>query len=178
MSTFNVKSTIITNRDATPKVLTDPHVSGGYARLGQGYVQTAGATDGTGSVYRMFPVPSNSRIESLKLQADALATGCTLNVGVAYPTFIPPGAGLAQSLASTIIGTAFFASAVAASNALAATDVTNQSTSNTIAKQELPLWQALGLASDPGIELDMVVMVQGAVAAQGYVGLKGSFVGG
>ncbi|MEO8837541.1 MAG: hypothetical protein ABI351_02385 [Herbaspirillum sp.] len=175
MSTFNILSTVIANRDATPKVLTDAYVAGGNVCNAEGYVQT-GAADGAGSIYRMFSIPSNARVETIKLAADALATGCTLDVGVYYPTYIPVGAGLSASLASTVINTQFFASAVAASNATATTDITNQSTNNTIVKQELPLWSAIGLTSDPGIDLDVCVTVHAAVAAQGYIGLKGSYV--
>jgi hypothetical protein len=52
------------------------------------------------------------------------------------------------------------------------TDITNQSLANGIATQELPLWQAAGLASDPNIELDIVVYVAVANQIQGYIGLK------
>lgn len=176
MTTYNIKSTIISNRDATPKVLTDPFVGGGALRSCEGYVQTNGAADGVGSTYRMLQIPSNARVEAVKIAADALGTGCTLSVGVWWPTYIPVGAGLSASVASTVINTAFFASALAASNANALTDITNQSTNNTIVKQELPLWQACGLATDPGIDLDLVVYVAGAVAAQGYIGLKAAYV--
>ena len=124
----------------------------------------------------MFPIPSNARIHGLTMQSDALATGCTLDVGVYYPTSIPVGAGLSASSASAVIATAFFASAVACSAALVQTDVLNESGSNTIAKQDMPLWQAIGLASDPGINLDICVTVAGAVAAQGYIGLKAEYV--
>lgn len=176
MATFNILSTVIGNRDAVPKVLTDAFVSGGAARAVEGYVQTNGAADGAGSIYRMFSVPSNARVHSIDLQSDALATGCTLDVGVYYPTYIPVGAGLSAANASAVINTQFFTSAIAASNANAITNVTNQSTNNTIVKQELPLWSAIGLTSDPGIELDICVTVHAAVAAQGYIGLKGVYV--
>lgn len=172
MSTFLVKSTLITNRDASPKVLTDSFVSGGELRESEGYVQTNGAADGAGSFYIMCSVPSNARVSSVVLQADALATSCTLDIGVWWPTYIPTGAGLAASVASTGINTTLFASAVAASNATSSTDVINQSTSNSIANQELPIWKAAGLATDPMIDLDIVVYVHAAVAQQGYIGLK------
>lgn len=175
MSTFIVSSTVITNRDATPKVLTDAYISGGRVMAAEGYVQTAGATDGIGSIYRMLSIPSNARVDAVKIATNALGTGCTLNVGVYWPTFIPVGAGLASSIANTVINTTLFASALAASNANAITDITNQSTANTIQLQEVCLWQAAGLASDPNIDLDICVSVAGAVAAQGYIGLKASF---
>lgn len=173
MASFNLKSTLITNRDAVPKVLTDPLVSGGAVNAVEGYVQTQGTNDGIDSIYRLLQVPSNARVEAVTFQASGLGTGCTLDVGVYYPTFIPVGAGLSASLASTVINTTFFASAIAASAAVASTNVINQSGSNTIPKQELPLWQALGLTADPEIDLDICVHVAAAVGGvQGYVGLK------
>lgn len=174
MATFNIKSAIITNRDATPKVLTDSYLQGGELKSFFGRV-TTGAADGVGSIYRMGHVPSNARISSIRMGNDALATGCTLGVGVYYPTFIPAGAGLAQSLASTVIGTTFFASAVAASDVTALTDITNESLLFTLAKQEKCLWEALGLTSDPGIDLDICITVAGAVAAAGDIGLHCSY---
>lgn len=176
MTTYNLLSTVISNRDATPKVLTDSYVAGGGLKAAEGYVQTFGLADAAGSTYRMLSIPSNARVESVKIQSDALGTGCTLDVGVWWPTFIPVGAGLAASVASTSINTALFAAAIAASNTNASTDITNQSTTNTIVNQELPLWQAAGLASDPGIDLDIVVYVHAAVAKQGYIGIKAVYI--
>lgn len=176
MATFNLKSTIITNRDATPKVLSDSSVDGGKTQESTGYVQSSTATDGAGTFYRLCQVPSSARVSSLILQADALATGAAIDVGVYYPTFIPVGAGLSASNAGAVINTQLFASALAVSNATAATEIINSSGNNTIAKQELPLWNAAGLTADPGIDLDIVVRVQTAIAAQGYIGLKAKYV--
>lgn len=175
MAIFNIKSTIITNRDATPKVLQDPYICGGEIRECTGFVQTSTTTDGVGSTYRLCQVPSNARVSSLEFQAQALGSGCTLNVGVWYPTFIPVGAGLSAANASAVINTSLYASSLACSNANA---VTNLVTSANIAIniQEQPLWQAAGLASDPGIDLDIVAYVNGTVAAQGYVGAKVRYV--
>lgn len=176
MSTFNIKSTLITNRDASPPVLTDAQVAGASVKSAEGYVQTNGAADGAGSIYRMVQVPSNARIEAVKLAADALGSGCTLSVGVFWPTYIPAGSGLSTANQSAVINTQLFAAALGCSAATAITDITNQSTNNTIVKQELPLWSAAGLTSDPGIDLDICVYVSAAVATQGYIGLKVAYV--
>ncbi len=176
MSTYLVKSTVITNRDATPKVLTDAYVSGGKVLVSQGYVQTASAADGIATKYILCQVPSSARIEAVKFASDQLGTSCTVDVGVWWPTFIPVGAGLSASVASTVIHTTLFASVLACSNTNALTDITNQSLAYTIALQETPLWNACGLASDPGIDLDIAVYVAAATQIQGYVGLKVSYV--
>ena len=176
MTTFIVSSNFIANRDATPKVLSDPYLVGGTISAAEGYVQTASAADGAGTVYRMFNIPSNARVESVKIANDALGTSCTVDVGVWWPSFIPVGAGLSSSAANTAIHTTLFASVYNCSALQGITDITNQSLANGIATQELPLWQAAGLASDPNIELDIVVYVAVANQIQGYIGLKASYV--
>lgn len=172
MATFNILATVIANRDASPKVLTDAYVSGGALAESEGYVQTSTATDGVGSFYRLNQVPSSARISSMDLQAGALGSGATVHVGVFWPTYIPVGAGLVASNASLAINNSFFAASLGMSAATAVTNIINSSGTNTIPNQELPLWQAVGLASDPGIDLDIVVSVAGTIATQGYVGLK------
>lgn len=176
MATFNLKSTVITNRDATPKVLTDAYVSGGQVSESEGFSASGGAADGAGTFYRLCMVPSNARISSLALTADAFATGAAIDVGVFWPTTIPTGAGLSSANAGLVINTQLFASALAVSNATAETNIINSSGNNTIAKQEKALWDAAGLSSDPGIDLDIVVRVQTALAASGSIGLKARYV--
>lgn len=173
MAVFNLKSTIITNRDAVPKVLTDSYVSGGPLHAGEGYVQTGSAADSVASTYKLLQVPSNCRIADLKLSNGAGGGSAAVNIGVYYPSFIPVGAsGLTAALAGTVISAAYFASAQSVVSAANNVDVLNQSGSNTIPNQELPLWQALGLSADPGIFLDIVVSVSTVLAAQIYIGLK------
>jgi hypothetical protein len=175
MTTYNILSTALTNRDANPKVLTDAAISNGHVAQAQGYVQTNGGADGIGSTYRLCSVPSNARISSVDWQTSGLGTSCTLDIGVWYPTYIPVGAGLAASSASAVINTTLFASGVAASSAVA---VTNLMTTANVAinNQEKELWELAGLTSDPGINLDIVAYVKAAVALQGYVGMRVGYV--
>jgi len=175
MSSFNLKSTVISNRDAVPKILTDAYVDGGEILESEGYVQSGSSTDAVGSTYRLCQVPSNARVSSLSFQCDSLGASSAVNVGVYWPTFIPVGAGLSAANASAAISAAFFASALSTASATGPTDIVNQSGSNTIAKQELPLWQAIGLSADPMIDLDIVVTVSTILAAQGYVSLKAKY---
>jgi len=175
MSTFNLKSTILTNRDATPKVLQDAYLSGGELKESTGFIQTAGATDGVGSTYRLCQVPSNARVTGLVMQAGALGSACSLDIGVWYPTFIPVGSGLSASNASLVINTTLFGSALACSSATAVTElITPANIAQNV--QEQPLWQMAGLTTDPGIDLDIVAYVHASVATQGYVGLKARYI--
>lgn len=177
MAVFNLKSTLITNRDATPKVLTDNLVSGGMLKESEGYVASAGATDSAGTTYRLCTVPSRARVSSVVMQNTAFGAGAAFNVGVYWPSYIPfPIAPFGDhptpADAGTVISANFFANALSVAAAAGPTDVVNQSGTNTIAKQEMSLWQAIGLTADPGLDLDIVVTIQTAIIAAGFVGLK------
>lgn len=177
MAVVTVKALSIANRDSTPTVPTGASVAGGNARLAEGQVVVP-ASASIGSYFPMFSIPSNSRVESVKLQCAALGTSCASNVGVYVPTQTNP-ALLALNAAYTggaAISASFFASAQATAAATAITDITNQSGTNTIALQEQELWQAIGLASDPGCNLDIGVALSAAAVAGGLLGLKCSYV--
>lgn len=174
MAVVNLKSTLITNRDATPKVLTDAYLAGGIMEEAQGSVKT-GASDNAASVYRLVQVPSNARVSAIFWQADALGSGCQLDVAVWYPTTLPLGGGnfLASGSSAALISSSIFATALAGSgSAVALTEITNQSLNYTIPLQETPLWNVLGLASDPEIDFDIGFSLRFATASAGYAGLK------
>jgi hypothetical protein len=169
----SVSSVLISNRDATPKVLTDAYVSGGELSSSEGYVQSNGSLDTSGTLYKILTIPSNARVHQLLMTAGSFGSGGAFDVGVYWPTYIPVGAGLTAASASTAIASQFFASNLAVSNSTSEhTDITNSSGTNTIQNQELPIWSAIGLANDPMIDLDIVITVHTVIAAQGYVGLK------
>lgn len=175
MAVFNLKSTAISNRDATPKVLTDALVSNGEVLSAEGYVQSGSAADSVGSTYKLVHIPSNARVRALFLRNDAFGGSAAINLGVYYPSFIPGGGNLNPALAGTVISANLFASAYSVVAAGAA-EVINQSGSITIAKMEMPLWQMAGLAADPMIDLDIVAAVSTVFAASGYIGLEATYV--
>lgn len=179
MSVVTTKSTIIGNRDATPKVLTEVSISGGNVAESEGFV-LANVGDSPLSRYALCQVPSNARVNAVLLSLSAgLGTSCTLDVGVWWPTTIPIGAGLNGSTASQAINSSFFTSNQVASLPIQSTEVINGNVFNNVAQQEKQLWDALGLGADPGIMLDVCVQVHAAVAgAGGYVGLKTRYVRG
>lgn len=175
MAVVTLKSTMISNRDATPKVFTDAFIANGDMMEAEGYVAPVNGNSAA-SVYKMCSVPSNCRMSSLLMQCSALGSGATVDLGAYWPTFIPLGADLLASNAGAAIDSDFFATAVDVSAALAQADYVNESGTNTIAKQELPLWQALGLTADPGIELDICATVGVAIAANGFLSVKARYV--
>lgn len=170
MAVVNVKGLSITNRDATPPVLNDPHYAKGSLSAAMD-LATVTSGDSIASKYRLLQVPSNARLQSLQLMCAALGAGCLADVGVYYPSQTP----FDLTKAGTVISQAFFASAVDVSGALLATDILNESGTNTIDKQQKNLWDALGLAADPICMLDIVITLTAAAAATGLAGLKSTY---
>jgi hypothetical protein len=163
MAVVTTKSTIIANRDSSPSVLTDPQISGGMPRDAMGFAQVSNG-DSIGSMYPLTQVPSNSRLSALSVACDAI-TGAAANVGVYNPT--------KNGVAGAVINASFFAAAQSLATAIpSGVSILNQSGLNTIPKQEQQLWQALGLAADPGGMLDIVVTLTAAATATGFVSLR------
>lgn len=160
-----LKSNLIANRDAVPQIISNAILGPAPIKEVTGYV-SAGAADGIGTLYTMVTVPSNARITSVILQNQALGTGGAVNCGV-YQNTMAGGAAVNATL---------FASAESVVSAQGPTDITNQSGSFGIDLQEQPLWQALGLSSDPGTNYDIALAVSAAGTAAGKVGLKVRFV--
>jgi len=172
MSTFNEKSTQISNADATPPVRSDGFLAGGKLSSAIGSCATGGSADGSGSTYRLCRVPSSARITRVEYQSDAMGGSAAVDIGVYWPTTIPAGAGLSPANDAAVISQALFGSALSVVSAVKPTECTNESGNYTIAKQEQPLWQAAGLTADPGIDLDVVATSTADFAASGSLGIK------
>lgn len=173
-----LKSTLLTNRDAVPALRTDAFISGGVMKQSYGFVFT-GASDAAGTTYRLCSVPSDTRLNSLEYAKDTLGSGCFLDVAVWYPTAIPVGGGsfLSSQLGGVCISSSNFLTNIA--DAAQNTWSTLTSLANTRQEanfQEMPLWQMLGMVSDPEISLDIGFSVRLAVASAGYVGMKATYV--
>jgi hypothetical protein len=165
MTTEALKSTPITNRDAVPAVPTN-----GALGFGSPLIEATGSVTTTsgvtiGSTYILTSVPSNARISQILLDAAAMTQGA-FDIGV-YKSTRDGGA---------VVSAAFFASAVDCSAAVRATDVTNESGTYTIAKQNQPLWQALGVSADPQTLYDIVATSTNTITAGAALGVKVRFV--
>ncbi len=174
----NLFSTLITNRDATPKVLTDSFIAEGTLTGSYGYI-FSGASDAAGTAYKLVSVPSNSRLVALGLTNTTLGNSSVIDIGVWYPTTVPVGGGafLAASLGASIIGSSNFTTGMLGDTANV-TPLEMIKTTNTRQGpnyQEMPLWQMLNLTADPECMLDIGVSVRVAVATAGYVGLRATF---
>lgn len=153
MAAENLKSGVITNRDATPSVATTANP--GTVRRAYGKVECAGGD--AGSTYTFCSIPSNAKFIRAFYSCDDLGTGATLNVGL-YQTTKNGGAVVDQD---------FFASALDVStSAVAITEITVERGATLIDEFEKPLWERLGLSADSSVDYD-VVAVSASAAVTG-----------
>ena len=157
MATVTLKSTPITNADATPKVTNNPGVTDGMLRRAVGTLENEAADD-VGSTYRMVRVPSNAHISRVEYAADAAGATGQVNIGV-YQTAANGGA---------VVDEDFFASALdPGAAAIGRTEVTHESAVYGLEDVEKALWTALGLSADPGIDYDIVITCSEIIADVG-----------
>jgi hypothetical protein len=72
MAVVNTKSTIISNADATPRIVNTSFLDSGEVRSSAGFVSVA-AGDDDGSVYRLFRVPSGAILLGVEFKHAAIA---------------------------------------------------------------------------------------------------------
>lgn len=173
MPVVTTKSTACTAGDAFPQTNTQQKIHGGRLRESLGVVEAASG-DSIASQYRMVRIGSGDRISRVLLSCDAITT-CAADVGIYDIPSVNAGA---------VVDADFFASAQSLATALVNQDVTHEADAADagagfgLADVEKPLWQALGLAADPGKQYDIVVTLTAAAASAGTVALKVQYVDG
>lgn len=170
MGTSNLKTTSVTNLDATPAIRANPWINGQNSKSYVGRILAVTADD-TSSTYRFFRVGSWMRCHALALFCDALSTSAAVNVGLWNPSNISAGA---------VVDADFFASAVVVSSALNGTDITYES-ANAASNMGLPvaesrLWEVMALTADPNLQYDVTIQPTSAITAGGNIVLRASFV--
>lgn len=166
MGVVTTKSGVITNRDASPQVFSNPALMASFLRELVGTIETVSG-DSIASKYIMFSVPSNARYSQMLLFCDDVGTTTTTDIGL-YRTTKDGGA---------VVDADFFASAVVLNaGALNGVDVTHESTVYDIDDVEKMLWQALGLTEDPQTFYDVVLTLTAAADAAATISLKARFV--
>lgn len=162
MAVDHVKTTPITNMDAG-SIIVPTAGEGGPAPLKCNTgIATGVAASSIDATYQMARVPSNAKIKRIFFQTQTQAVGVA-DVGVYYATDGLGGKPVAL-LAAAAIDQDFFATAIS----LATTtpqDVTNNTiaTAYTPAKRNQPLWQAVGLTTDPGGNFDICLTLTTAI---------------
>lgn len=143
MAVANTKSTIVTNADSSPKIMTPVQLSGGRVRGAVATVEVAAADDDT-SVYRLFRVHSRWRLLSLRVFCDAITAGTVYDFGL-YRIADDGGA---------VVDADAYASDVDLSSAITAgTEITFEA--RNIDKIANQIWQDAGATSDPGYWYDL-----------------------
>lgn len=167
---LTLKSTAITNREATPRVLNSPGLgSGGRHKTAVGHLASVTAALSITSVIRLVSIPSNAVVTSVVFGSAAQGAG-KFDIGV-YRTNSDGG------LVAFTSSNSFFAAAVDCASAVAMALVANASV-NTIAKQSQPIWQAIGMAADPKSDLDIcaTVVTTDVTTGTGAIGIKVGYV--
>ena len=178
MAVEALKSTSITALDTVPVVPPSTGAGApGFLRSVGDYV-TIPASASVNSTFKLARVPSNAKIKEIVFESEAQTAG-KFDISVYYSSSTVDGTQPSlQGLIVPSTGAAFFASAIDCASAVVQGLQTNESTNYTLAKRNQPLWQALGLSTDPGGFFDIVaVCVTTAVTTgTGKLGLQVMYV--
>lgn len=154
MAVVTVKSSLITARDSGGKST----LSTGPRRL-YDQADTVELTNGDsiGSKFILGSVPSSASMRELTVLCDAI-TAAAADVGL-YRTTQDGGA---------VVDADLFGSAVSLATAITTgTNILHESGVLDIANLAKPLWQVLGLSSDPQLMYDVVATLTAAATATG-----------
>lgn len=154
-----VKGTLVTNRDATPVVISNRALQGAEVKHCRAVFSIANG-DSIASKYLHFQIPSNAIPISVRQTAPDIGTTTAADVGL-YRTTADGGA---------VVDADFFkAATVLNAGAISKSEIVNGNVI-TLANGEKRVWELLGLATDPGIQYDVISTLTGAADAAG-VGL-------
>lgn len=143
MAAENLKSTEVTNADATPVVYNDTQNVQGKVYHAVGVVEAAGGD--AGSTYKFVRLPADAIVKRVEFACDDTGDG-TINLGLYDVTD------------AAVEDADFFASALATGTAIARTDVSYESAVRAIDDAGLQLWEELSLtdnATNRGKEFDV-----------------------
>jgi hypothetical protein len=148
MSTVTTKTDLVTNLDATPKVMNPLYLMGGVLREQVGTVEIAAADD-NGSKYILGRVHSSWRISEITLFNDAITSGTDFDLGL-YRT--------AEDGAAAVDANAFSDGVSLASASLTGVQHLFEGGSAVgVEDIEQQVWQMAGQSSDPGLWYDVVL---------------------
>jgi hypothetical protein len=148
MATVNTKSNIVTNLDATPKVLNSLNLMGAVLREQVATIAVAAADDNN-STYRMCRVHSSWRISEMTMFNDAITTGTDYNIGLF---------AIAEDGGAVVDENAYSDAVSFASGSLTGVQVMYEAGSAVgIEDIEQAVWQNAGLTADPGLWYDVVL---------------------
>lgn len=185
MAVVNTKSTLVSNYDAQPRVLSSGYVAGANDTIGIA-TAAAGATDSIASTYRFGFIPSGVRIQDIQIVNDATTAGvwqlgvyCNTQQGGTFvtagvPAVAAPGA-VPVANANLIFG-AGISTAAAQTTLKSIFTPTILNAAYTASNNNLRVWELLGLSADPFYEFHMVLTSTTAPTAGGNITLQWSWV--
>lgn len=158
MGVVNTKTATLTAADTAGDLLAN----GG--RPLHGIVATIAVANGDSatSTFRMVRVPSSIVLHNVELAWDALGGSCAADLGI-YEVAANGGA---------VVDADEFASAIAMASAGAFTSELEEAAATDIAKIGKPLWERLGLTSDPGKAYDIVATLTADSGAAGDIAIR------
>ena len=153
------KSTQLTNRDATPMVLSNRAVQGGDLKHARGVCAIANG-DSIASIFKFCQVPSNAVITSIRVTSPDIGTTTAGDIGLYRAT----------ADGAAVVDADLFASALSLSGgALSKSEVLFESTTITVANSEKRLWEHLSLSADSKTVYDLCLTLTAAADAAGSV---------
>lgn len=168
------KSNAIANRDAVPAVINDGRIERAalQSAIGSVAVLTAASTN---SFYPLVSVPTTAMVRGVLLTTVSGMTSLAGAIGVFKNT--ANSAGVTTGVAANVGSAVLFSATQTLASEQSRVDVTNVSNNYPTDKREQPLWQAIGLAADPGGTFDIGIKVTSAnTGAAGRVGLEVEYV--
>lgn len=172
MAVVNIKSTSITNADATPLTLSNPQIARGQPVESIAAI-SMGASDSANSTYRVCRISSSARLSSLQVANDANTGGTSYKAGVLLTA--ADGGGTAVSNSDGIFFSAVtMASARANFTELLSPAIAGNSAS--VANMEKRVWELLGLSADPYKVYDLAVTAVTPGSAGGNLAVKAVIV--
>lgn len=171
----DLKSAAITNLDLRPSVRPTAGQEGGGSIL-YDIVGIAGPTtdgDTTGGVLRMVRLPSNAIVRDILIGQVAATTTASFDVGAYYSD---GNDGTTAANSGLVIDADFFATAIDTHALIVWTSVMTDATTVTLANTVQPLWQALGVASDPGGYIDIVAVNKATISGAATLCMRVQYV--
>lgn len=163
MAVVTLKSTAVTNANATPRVQNSVGLEGGkLVRAVNGFA-TLGSGDDIASKYRFGKIRSDDFVDRIRLVSADVGTAGAGDLGL-YDL-------LTASNGGTVVDVDFFGSAIVLSGGAIDSDVTFESAAagGLYTNAEKRVWEALGLSTDPGKEYDVTLTLTTATDATGSV---------
>lgn len=186
MAADTVKSASITALDTAPQNVTTPtgltEGAGAAGRLNNvsDYVAaTAGGLASTDSKYKMVRLRTQSIVKAITIFSSTgldTSTGLKLDIGAYYSDSTQDGTP--ASLQGTVISVNCFMAATAFAQSSVGSRISGMTALNSNLINS-PLWAQVGLSSDPGGYIDIVVAVQtvaSGTATAGNIGMNVDFV--